>query len=51
METMAQVVYCEFYEISKNTFSYGTPPVATSGDSIKVFTVIIEDLEASFTIF
>ena len=41
METMAQVVYCELYEISKNTFSYGTPPVAASGDSIKVFTVII----------
>ena len=23
-------VFCEFYEISKNTFSYRTPPVAAS---------------------
>ena len=29
-ETLAQVFYCEFCEISKNTFSYGTPPVAAS---------------------
>ena len=26
-ETLAQVFSCEFYEISKNTFSYRTPPV------------------------
>ena len=25
---MAQVIYCEFCEISKNTFFYKTPPVA-----------------------
>ena len=25
-ETLAQVFSCEFYEISKNTFSYRTPP-------------------------
>ena len=27
-ETLAQVFSCEFCEISKNTFPYGTPPVA-----------------------
>ena len=27
-ETLAQVFSCEFYKISKNTFSYRTPPVA-----------------------
>ena len=29
-ETLAQVFSCEFSEISKNTFSYRTPPVAAS---------------------
>ena len=29
-ETLAQVVSCEFCEISKNTFFYRTPPVAAS---------------------
>ena len=29
-ETLAQVLYCEFCEISKNTFSYRISPVATS---------------------
>ena len=29
-ETLAQVFSCEFCEISKNTFSYRTPPVAGS---------------------
>ena len=29
-KTMAQVFYCEFNEISKNTLFYRTPPVATS---------------------
>ena len=29
-ETLARVFSCEFCEISKNTFSYGTPPVAAS---------------------
>ena len=29
-ETLAQVFSCEFYEISKNTFSYRTPPEAAS---------------------
>ena len=30
-ETLQQVFSCEFCEISKNTFSYRTPPVAASG--------------------
>ena len=29
-ETLAQVFFCEFCNISKNTFTYGTPPVAAS---------------------
>ena len=29
-ETLAQVFSCEFCEISKNTFSHTTPPVAAS---------------------
>ena len=29
-ETLAQLLSCEFCEISKNTFSYKTPPVAAS---------------------
>ena len=35
-ETLAQVLSCEFCEISENTFSYRTPPVAAS-DSCKSF--------------
>ena len=31
IETLAQVFSCGFSEISKNTFSYRTPPVAVSG--------------------
>ena len=30
-ETLAQVFYCEFCEIYKNTFHYRTPLVAASG--------------------
>ena len=30
-KTLAQVLFCEIWEISKNTFSYRTPPVAASG--------------------
>ena len=29
-EALAQVFSCEFYEISKNTFSYKTSPLAAS---------------------
>ena len=29
-ETLAQVLSCKCYEISKNTFAYRTPPVAAS---------------------
>ena len=32
---MAQVFSCEFREILKNTFSYGTSPVAASENGIK----------------
>ena len=35
-ETLAQVFSCEFFEISKNTFSYRTPPVATSDVPVNV---------------
>ena len=31
-KTLAQVVYCEFFEISKNTFSYRTTLLAASND-------------------
>ena len=30
-KTLAQVFSCEFWEISNNTFSYRTPPVAACG--------------------
>ena len=33
-ETLAQVFFCEFCKISKNTFSYRTPPVFASDFSI-----------------
>ena len=33
-ETLAQVFSCEFFEISKNTFFYRTPPV-TAFDTYK----------------
>ena len=36
--TLAQVFFCEFCEISKNSFSYRTPPVAASVDRIKKVT-------------
>ena len=35
-ETLAQVFPCEFCEISKNTFTYRTPPMAASGLSCKM---------------
>ena len=31
-ETLAQVFSCEFFEISRNTFFYRKPLVASSGD-------------------
>ena len=41
-ETLAEVFSCEFGEISRNTFSYRTPPVAASDwlilSSMKVIT-------------
>ena len=38
-ETLAQVFYREFCEISKNTFSYRTPPVAAPGVSEWIYTL------------
>ena len=38
-ETLAQVFSCEFFEISKNTFSYVTPPVAASAYTCIAFTL------------
>ena len=35
-ETLAQVFSCEFCKISKNTFSYITPPVDASEENIKL---------------
>ena len=35
-ETLAQVFSCEFCKITKNTFSYGTPPVAASEISLLI---------------
>ena len=41
-ETLAQVFSCEFYEISKNTFSYRAPVVAASSSSKEVFLQICQ---------
>ena len=38
-ETLAQVFSCEFCEISKNTLSYRTPPVAASVTALKLLKV------------
>ena len=42
IETLAQVFSCEFCEISKNTFSYRTPPVASSDLNLKGTVMQIE---------
>ena len=34
-ETLAQMFFCEFCEISKNSFFYRTPPLAASGGFLK----------------
>ena len=36
-ETLVQVFSCEFCEISKNTFSYRTPPVAASETTVNEY--------------
>ena len=41
-EILAQVLSCEFCEISENNFSYRIPPVAASGTFQKTF--LIENL-------
>ena len=47
-EALALLLSCEFCEISKNTFSHRTPPVAASGiwllESINRFLTIMYDL-------
>ena len=40
-ETLAQVFSCKFCEISKNTFSYRTPPAAASVLMLIIITNII----------
>ena len=35
-EALAKVISCEFFKISKNTFSYQTPPVSASVISFKI---------------
>ena len=44
-ETLAQVSSCEFYEISKNTFSYRAPLVAASDYA---FSISSKAADASF---
>ena len=51
-EILAQVFSCEFCEISKNTFSYRTLPVAASGGTfprfkILIFWILIENFSLS----
>ena len=41
--TMGQVLFCEFCEISKNTFSYKIPPVAASGYGLMSFQFLLLD--------
>ena len=40
-ETLTQVFSGEFFEVSKNTFSYRPPPVATSGVSQNYFLLVV----------
>ena len=50
-ETLAQVFSCEFCLISKNTFSYRTPPVAASAITTNNITTtqhdVLEELNSS----
>ena len=39
-ETLAQVFSCEFCQISKNSFSYRTPPMAASDTGIFKFSLL-----------
>ena len=44
-ETLTQVFFCEFLEISKNTFSYRTPPVDAFVKSCSiVYFVVVSSL-------
>ena len=58
-ETLEQVLSCEFCEISKNTFSYRTPPMAASEWTYRAQANgrnrkknhWVQDRTASFTLF
>ena len=43
-ETLAQVFSCEFCEISKNTFFYGTSLVAVSNTPLKGLVILVRFL-------
>ena len=43
-ETLAQVFSCEFCEISKNTFFYGTSLVAASNTPLKGLVIFVRFL-------
>ena len=54
-ESLAQMFSCEFCEISKNTFSYRTPPVAASISHknsifIEIYNSFIEPFQTNFVI-
>ena len=44
-ETLAQVFSCEFCKISRNNFSYRTPPVAASSSDILAIQLLIHLLK------
>ena len=41
-ETVAQVLFCEFWEISKNTFFYRTTPVAASVKTEHQYLIVLK---------
>ena len=49
-ETLAQVLSCEFYEISKNNFFHRTPPVTTS-EVTKTRSIFMELLCILFVLY
>ena len=52
-KTLAQLFSCEFCEISKNTFSYRTPPVAAFAVGLSIMVVLsesyLQNLEKALT--
>ena len=49
-ETLAQVFFCEFCEISENTFSYKTPPVAASEVNVRPYLINISKTRGGFSL-